>query len=529
MKLSWVLGLLTPLLPVFGRPYLLFLALLFLLFHYREIKISRISWGISYLFLSLIWAGCFYYWRTLNPAHLYFIGNGLVLLGLFSVFSSNKSQLENFKTGLLKGLPLALIVGCLEVILNLKEVFPNQNAYWNSLGRIAATFSDPNAFGISAVLCVAIVLGTASRVSTSVLHRWLMFGLVCAIFALVSFSGSRSFYLGLALYLVMFLWRESPSYLLTLFGLGFLCIYFGKIEVLESSQLPVGLQRLFSSLDLSNLNSTLFSRLVFWKIGLHIWLDNLMLGCGLENFRNLVPQYSSRLGINIGTWTDNSNNFYLGTLAEFGLLGGLALGFAFYRLKFKADALPIYKSAILALLSLFLLGPHLNFVEVNILTAYLMAATLEVRDARAMREIDQFFFPGLCILILICVPLRAKFIQMGLYPVEREVGGKEFQWTGQHARSELQCQDGKATFEVRATNPDLSLTPLNVRLTFLGSRQTLVLNNYDLKLIEFDCQVESEGMLELETSRTWRPKDFGSGEDRRDLGIQLFRIARTTV
>jgi hypothetical protein len=64
-----------------------------------------------------------------------------------------------------------------------------------------------------------------------------------------------------------------------------------------------------------------------------MFLDNLVAGTGYLRYRLVLPDYLLNNKINLNGWSDNSNSYYLGILAETGLIGAFGWLISIFNLK----------------------------------------------------------------------------------------------------------------------------------------------------------------------------------------------------
>lgn len=455
----------------------------------------------------------------------------LTLAALCSFFGTRVEERERFLRGLDGGLGIAAACTIFSLLYPNSLVLPNQSPFWTSIHRAAGTFSDPNAFGIFIILVLPLIYwrarnaqGTRRSYLSTLLVLWSVLG---------AFSGSRSFFLGLGLYVLWYGACAGRRFFWTILGsLAIVVVALNVAWILDptsvpswSAKLPQGLQRVADAMTLSNAKDTFFSRFAFWRIGLSMWLDNFFFGVGFEQFRFHVPEYAARLGLPTGTWTDNSNNFYLGLLAEMGVLGGAAFLCALAALRWKHDAAGIFfRAPLTVLLILLFVGPHLAFDEVSILVAALLSMTCEVhslRWPRAALVIAPLMGAGIF--------LKSATLSRGFFMWERD-GQTSLRWTGRSAYGRLVCDaSGKAHLSIRALNPDVAAQPVLARvLTADQTSKSLELRSAEWQTVQFDCphlKTIPESALSLgyslDVNRLWVPAKFGMGDDARLLGVQV--------
>jgi hypothetical protein len=289
--------------------------------------------------------------------------------------------------------------------------------------------------------------------------------------------------------------------------------------------LPEGLRRIHESMLISNLSATFYSRTAFWEIGWNIWLDNLLFGAGFERFRMLTSEYASQLGLGLGTWVDNSNNFYLGVLAELGIIGAASLALSLRPLTFKIGEYDsLLRAPVAAFLFLLLFGPHLSFDEVAVLFALILGLNCSI-------NLPQFgsakSVAALAVVALIA--LKASQLPRGIYAWEKE-GELSVRWTARSAQMLFRCsREGLAHLRVRALNPDADANPVTGKVTSsLGEIKGFQLRTNEWASLNLACPVLQSAALDsismpisIEVSRIWTPRKFGLGADRRRLGVQI--------
>lgn len=560
MSASLLLGSLTPILPAFGYNLLLFCALLFLISRAFRGELTRLEWALPFLALVLVWFVASFVWgfdfelyrfaaqggtseffRHIAASWPQYVTSGLsalrvwVLFGILTFFARHPSEARQFYRGLEAGLLIAAVVTSLQLILPQPLPLPNQTDFWNGLDRRSGTFTDPNAFGIFVVLCLPLLLGKREgeppRVAGRFPWRWVL-ALWWSVLAL--YSGSRSFFVGVGFYLVyLFALHERRRFLLSVaVGVGLL-VMLNLFALLLPAQwqavlaaVPEGLRRVGETLFVGTMAEALFSRAAFWSVGWSMWLDNFFFGVGPEAFRLHFVEYAHELHLRTGIWSDNSNNFYLGLLAEFGVLGALALALTLVQLRWREKGTVIIegRAPVFCLALLLLLGPHLSFDEVAVLGAFLLANTFRIQS-HATRPVWVAAAAGLALLVV----AKAAYLPRGVYPFEQQ-DGELFRWSRRWAALNLHCRaDGATSLTVRALHPDISARPVRVQIDALGQRWPLSLSDSQPQSIEIPCAAAGGGNaadgkvhVRIEIDRVWSPLASGMGGDARVLGLQIF-------
>ena len=567
-----LLGASAPLLPMAGPGALLSAALLYLALLPLSIRLRALEWIAPLALITALWTAAFVIldfdaatWRAVwsgadgpgpsgapavlrylsaFPPHYLVTVQGfsrmLVIALLFDHFRRDACACRGFLRGLIAGLFPAMILCAYQICGSGSGIFPNQNGYWRDLGRFPGTFSDPNAFGVFVALMLPLLAawcqGAAAKgASATWLFPWIWLGLGF-------FSGSRTLFAGLLLYLLFFLYNRRKWYLPA--GVGLACLvlaalnydreFLGGFLEQYGSLLPVGIERFLNSLSFAHLHQAFFSRIVFAKTAWAMWLDHPLLGIGFDQFRELFFSYAKTAGVNLGTWNDNSNNFYLGVLAETGLLGFSALLWSVSRLKrakvqgcdlqdLRCCRLSLWALRCLGIL--LLLGPHIEFDEIAVLAGFLMGRSVEPKDAAFPR----WLWPLMAALVAPFLFLAASQSETGLYSWERGPQGY-FRWSARSARISLQCDAGAQVREVhfQALAPAISASPVVMTLAQKPDRQVLTLSDNKLHSLTVLCGKATlipsrgrEANFAIELSRVWTPSKNKILGDQRLLGVQV--------
>ncbi len=453
------------------------------------------------------------------------------LVGIFSALKADESARRDMLYGIAGGavLSLALILGSLfipELI-----TLPNTNDFWRSLKRHPGTFTDPNAFGVAAVLLVALLL--EMRVRTG--HKMFAGALALLAFgwAVVPLvSGSRSFFIGVGALAALGIFSYSRrlfALIVCLVGVG---IGLLQSVVLPLEGLPVGLERLLQSLQLDRVGESFYSRAVFWRIGGEIFGDHPWYGVGLGAFPAFVEPYAHRLGIPLHGWIDNANSYYLGILAELGLIGGLAWLISAAGLRWDVDGPHGVwcRRGVLALLIMLVVGPHLDFDEVTVLGAVCFAGALGVpRWASSKGAGGSAVLRGIVGLLVVSGVLVSHFAgERGVYPMERDAEGR-YRWTTPRAVVRVPCRGGEAVLVLRGVHPDIARNPLDVTIKSPSGSIETSLTSAAVSSFTLPCgpkgspqwTTPSSIPLNLVISRGWIPSRALGGGDHRLLGVQV--------
>ncbi|MCG3204364.1 MAG: hypothetical protein KCHDKBKB_01079 [Elusimicrobia bacterium] len=244
-----------------------------------------------------------------------------------------------------------------------------------------ASFSDPNALGLSCALMLPLLLGTMFEKSFTKISLFV----ALSMFFLLLVSASRSAYLTFfiaLLFLFPFLLFKKPKLTLGLFVLvgllGFSFVIDQRLRVGESSRFNAVAMRVkgLMSGDLP-LSSIIKEREVMWKSGWVTFQHHPVLGVGLGTYLVRFPVYKDEIGNIVN---DNAGNQYLQIAAEQGLVGlsiflffiVAALG-SFFSSPCKSFSQWGALSSLMGLLAGFFFGSHLINFEVAMFFWLIMA------------------------------------------------------------------------------------------------------------------------------------------------------------
>lgn len=555
-SLYLILGTGITILPLFGSGTLLFLAILLLVFDFKlnDLKttpailkillllvlLSSILQFITsfdaelikYIFLDhgLGGAGSAFgsFLRLAMPAEYAGIiqaGRFSMMLLVFIKINSDRQKQEALFRGLIFGSFIAFPLCFLQTFEYFSQLFPNQNNYWTSLGRSVGTFSDANAFGV-AVFFIFIFCFWYGIQSDKLKRKAFYISFAFLWIALATFSGSRTLFAGIFLVVITILWSRRKRYLF--YFLIFLCagisiINIDKVyQILSAYDLPVSLDRLLSSLNFEKLNQTFFSRIVFLKLNTAIIADHPLFGIGWNNFRELVVPYAEELKLGTGLWNDNSNNFYLGFVAEQGMFGLLLLMLLASQFCFKAREernLAILHQGFIVFLMLLLLGPHIAFDEIAILFA-LLAAMVLVRSDKIL--LSRLYLPLSVLAVIIAFVSSAK-APYGFYNWEANSEGY-FRWSRAKAMDNLTCKNDKElSILIRDARPGKDKELFMVELeSSLGEKKQFTLKHNQTKEIKLRCIQGEKLYYKLNLDKLWSPGRTRPGSDPRVLGVQIY-------
>jgi hypothetical protein len=295
------------------------------------------------------------------------------------------------RLGLLVGTVLCGLGVVLEYSMGLSWTHASRSSFWTALHRLSGSLSDPNALGLWMVL---VPCATWGRVPLHRGTRALLLASYIVIPVAGLLSGSRTFLLGAVIALAALGLRGNRSWsgkgrtaalmacvmvLVVVAVASVTDLFFPWIDsVSQQEQLPTGVRRGIALLSFHRVVENFYSRTVFNQLGFELIRNFPFFGVGADRFRYYVTPLATALSIPIGRWVDNSNNFYTGIWSELGIVGVIAFLYAFRARRFVVDNAHA-SLGILVLLVLLVTGPHLDFPEIALLAAFLLAEGTTLR------------------------------------------------------------------------------------------------------------------------------------------------------
>lgn len=543
---EFLIGFCAPVIPIFGAPVFLAVYLFQAAVFFPAIVLRRMLW-IAPLLLVLILAmgadviaDAILLGTTASAGHFLFLPGiprflsvqvqvfaSLALLGVMTAYFAYLSDCRQVIAGLAYGSLLSLI-GTALVFAGLGGQFDFQEAsYWIERGRTGGILSDPNALGLFALLTVGIFLYSSGNKKLRPFHALL----ICGWVAVAILSGSRSFLLGLFLSLLLLGISRRLKLVLFIFAVFLGTIVMLNIIHLYDSTLitsvlegyPKAVTRLMRFLLADHISESGASRAIFWQIAIRTWMEFPVTGVGFEHFRDWVLPVSRSLGIDIGVFSDNANSFYLGLLAEFGIVGIAALWISASRLGIRLKL--AWREGVvfpLVFLGLLMFGPHFEFPEIAFIFA-LSVSPIVVLDSEwktgAMAR--KFALP-----VFLLFFSTQIFQERGFHRWERGESSQFMRWSGPLARGWSLCdRQGRAQLVVR------SLRRQRVRVeTSEGAVYMLAAQRPEPVVLQLECGSRRIGAREVLNSRIeyrlavmppWRPVENGRPGDNRLLGVQV--------
>ncbi|RMD85264.1 MAG: hypothetical protein D6808_05575 [Candidatus Dadabacteria bacterium] len=202
-----------------------------------------------------------------------------------------------------------------------------------------------------------------------------------------------------------------------------------------------------------------------------------------------------------------------------GFIGLLAVISAF---KVKEDVKGIVGNAPLALLIMLFFGPHLNFDEVLVLTAFVSSLCLEHKPKLLLARFS-LLKKAVMVFLFGAILYRSYLSQYGFYPAEFNKSTKEIiEWSRKKGVGWVSCDDGIGRISLRAINPDVARNPVKVSVkSSLGQLEDIELRDFSQRIVELDCADLKKLRYSFYISRLWNPSDFGMVHDSRSLGVQF--------
>jgi O-antigen ligase len=471
--------------------------------------------------------------RSLCQTHLtslYMCARAVLFVGVVGLFSSHRQYVSSFRRGFLPAAAVSALFA-LAQWSGLQTALSNQTNFWTLIRRVSGLMSDPNALGVVmglAVWCFALAAlekrpkGGVARIAwTSVV--------ICA--GVV--SGSRSFLLLIGVLVVALTWQArrgllvlgAVAVMVVVGGVTALDSYGVLVEALnDSSFLPEGIKRGVSALSLSRVDQTFGTRSLFFQIATSIGQGHWLFGIGTDQFRSYVPLIGAQSGL-VRSWSDNSNNFYLGLLVETGIVGVLLFTLAaISRIREPARDIRALSGSVLVAIALVLCtGPHVDFPEVLLIVAFLVGSVTSALPLapRLLRLA--------CVVGVITGVIASFNRERGVYPWS-ESRDHVTRWLSNRATVELRCEPdllspGGAAAQLTLQAMYIPTSePLRVKAIEAGTeRAEYSFSSQERQSVKLPCQPSAQRVLvTLVTRPPWSPYRAWPGRsgDRRLLGLQ---------
>lgn len=450
-------------------------------------------------------------WRYLTHVVLF--------VGTIDVFSASREFSVYWRRSFLYGAALSAVYAISQWCGWTPFHLPNQTPFWTSIGRVGGLMTDPNALGVVMALSLWILIqrdvaeGKPSGDSTGLSLLFLGAGVV---------SGSRTFWLGVGLLVVGLTYLRARRLLWMLLAAGLsaiaimsaLDIYTPFLSIVqESSALPQGVKRIVSAMSLARFEETVASRSVFLTLASAIIDRDPLFGVGANAFASYVPLVGASIP-SLKGWIDNSNNFYLGLIAELGIIGLLAFGMTVLSRRLRADTAVACAAVTLCAVGVMLLtGPHTDFVEV------LLPVSLLVGMTTAIRRTQSYLWVYTSLLFLVAGGIAGSHHERGVYGWHAD-SDRLRRWLSPDASVQVLCAEDRAGEEQSVV----------IKPAYVPSREPLRLlirSSSFLREIQLSDRSEIDvslkcGRYQFSVSPAWSPARAWpqDSDDRRLLGVE---------
>jgi O-antigen ligase len=441
-------------------------------------------------------------------------------------------------------------------------------AFWVRLGRLNATFKDPNSFGAFVAAFLPLLL--AMSLSTRGRRRGLFLALALLALFVFPSSGSRSGLIGLLVSVLVFfllLWlriesgqRKKLAVFPALAVLFFLLIFSFSIFSTDLSLF----KRFEKRIDVAEFFNR---RLEFWGVASFMIGDYPLTGVGAGGFIIELPNFSRQLKLPF-RWTDSAGNYLFQVGAEFGFVGLLLALWLFTEIirgmwsgwrKIPAREPPPFFllgafAGTVSLLVNFLFHTYIGSFEVHYLFWLLVAvilrsSRLERTDEASVRPTPKFIaacLAGVALFGLVHLWNSTHSLSLkertrvfgwdqnfGLYKRERDIRRFYFCWTQKSAGITVDNRGGVLVVPLLASHPDIERNPVTVRVSitdpvFQSRRPLQEIILRESRWVDFELDLSSlpgeKTHLLFEVERTWQPLKHSGQSDPRHLGIALGEV-----
>ena len=436
------------------------------------------------------------YIKNNNSTWLRVLSNFCIWLNFLFLFYNTRKETfsdQSFVSALSIGVICSTSLGLFQV-LDLHPYFSlNRDIFWLHVKRYEGAFTDPNALGVMSAILIPYFYYSKQKLS------YLAGALL---FVLAVFSESRTFWLGMISWFFI-VNIKKPKYYFAFILPSFLFIpsindFFQSLSFLSR------FKRILETLNVSTLYDSLYSRLLMGEVALGMFKQNLLLGVGLDRFFVKQNEVANSVGLELGDWRDNANNFYLQIASEQGILGLFFLLILITFLFFNRSKEYKLSNLLLGILGIiFITGPHVYFEEVRYFFAIVLAANI-TKDINAT-----YTYPILLASLLSLCFLPHKNIS-GFWQEEGARDDK-FLWTSSKANVRI-CKANRPLF-LRTFN-----IPMSVDIFINKKVKKINFTDTNWKSVELphDNSVDSQTEVIIIPSKVWSPEG-----DKRWLGVML--------
>jgi O-antigen ligase len=406
---------------------------------------------------------------------------------------------------LLSVLAMGMLPGILFGVYQAKSDISLGNLpHFINLGRINATFSDPNALGVFLALVLPVLFGFALGVRRKPEKAGLF--VLCALgLTTLAYSGSRTGFLGLALalltagYLTLRERNTRKSRWALIVTIFFGAVFFGGLFLSpprkiasfgdQDAILPRRIAQVFVTVRDEGLLTMLNrERLRAWRESLTVIGEHPVAGIGLGTYWIEIPTF---LGFNPGDpgYRDNASNKYLQVWAETGFLGLAFFGAILALIAVEAlrgnrhhragGATPLAPSlrryaagSVLAMVFIYITGPHDAFPEIQIIF-WLLIGLIHAKGSPPLSSISAVERDGgnktparrtwiwrgtawLIAALIVLIQARSGWVCLspsspgredrwmlasGFYPWQYAPNGERYRWTREESSVEMKLPD----------------------------------------------------------------------------------------
>ncbi len=435
----------------------------------------------------------------------------------FLILSRDRVLCQNSLKFLKVGAIFCIVFFLMHLFLPTK-FFMGMNSYWASLNRYSGGFSDPNSAGLSLFLMIPFLI-YYSKVESQ--KNKICTIIICLLLLIVGFfTGSRSFILGLSLVFLFLILNGKRIFIVTFLSslLFFVAtnIFFYIYGMESLNFLPSTLLRVFKGLYIGELQNTFGSRFYFTIISFYVFKDNIFTGVGFNNFYSYFPYFSNLLGFNTGSWQDSTCNFYLGVLAEGGIIALLFLVLSFGGIRVKKEKNRLMFLTFLSFLVILCFVSFLS-IEFIILSALLFALLFDFKIKKASFGFYAFLVASLCFYNILFFYKNLSFY--GLYNLENE-NGKIAVWTFKKSSFPLKCLDNKATLNFSVPRLNINDYPISLSYaTNFGQSRNMEISDGKMQEIILNCNNKDVVNVSMDVNNLWLPREL---DDKRFLGVRVY-------
>jgi hypothetical protein len=419
------------------------------------------------------------------------------------IWICKKSHKESLLNGLSLGLFIVAILCGLYILFdynNQSRITPN---FWDSINRKAGLCTDPNALGLFSFLAIALMLSIDVN---SKIVKWLN---IFSYLILGMVSGSRSFILGIALLVVISTFSKlikKRSFILVavlILSLVSLPTFISLVDlnfIYESTWIPESIKRTLISIHTEGFWNSIVSRIIFWKLALAKFAQNPISGAGFNQFERRLAEFSSNIDINLNGWIDNSNSFYLGILAEQGLVGVLAILLGLASVTWSNNWANTYgKLSIAVFLVLLLFGPHFDFIEVSSLFGLLLGVTFNIQLRSKILKFTSTCLILIALFLLFPVGSLNSQISYGVFSRNQKI------FVRSSGRIKVGCDQNILTLNLSVPGKDIDEIPTSVIISSLSKMQEVLLSNDKAQSLHVECLSKGQ-IVEITCSPIRIPK-----------------------